>query len=423
MRDTTVRGPAIDLGEFERRLRGPERKAGDASDPLSELARLMQGEEDVSADPYDRILANPSAARAQDAALRGSLDAPESRRLDDSPRVGNARAEPVFAEESILYAEQSGADHDGAEGGWTDDTQYLDYGAEDDSRYDEPRGLRRWLRPWPVVAMISVIAVGSIAWGFLHRDGGGGGRDIATITAPEGPVKVRPSATADTNAPTTGATVLDRKENVAVKEIVSNTEQAIDPNVAPKALKLGAGPVDAPHEPPALGVLPHKVKPVTVRPDGTRVDDASLPPAVAKAAKPAPGAEAPQIKGGTPKPAIAKPATTPTAAKPKPPRVAAVEDPPAETMPTDDAAAPIAKGGYAVQFGAATSEAEAKTLVKTVSTKYGAQLGGNRPSFKSATIGDKTVYRVRVGGLSKESAAAICGKVKAGGGACFVATN
>ncbi len=32
-----------------------------------------------------------------------------------------------------------------------------------------------------------------------------------------------------------------------------------------------------------------------------------------------------------------------------------------------------------------------------------------------------SLYRIRVTGLSKESATAMCGKVKAAGGACFVA--
>jgi hypothetical protein len=38
-------------------------------------------------------------------------------------------------------------------------------------------------------------------------------------------------------------------------------------------------------------------------------------------------------------------------------------------------------------------------------------------------VNDKTVYRVRVGAVSKESANAICSKVKATGGSCFVAGN
>ncbi len=56
--------------------------------------------------------------------------------------------------------------------------------------------------------------------------------------------------------------------------------------------------------------------------------------------------------------------------------------------------------------------------MKTVVGKYNSQLGGRKPTFKMATVNDKTVYRVRVGGVSKKSANAICGRVKASGGAC-----
>jgi cell division septation protein DedD len=101
--------------------------------------------------------------------------------------------------------------------------------------------------------------------------------------------------------------------------------------------------------------------------------------------------------------------------------VAAVE----ESSPYADSgqSAPPSKGGFAVQFGAADSEADARELLKTVVSKYRSQLGGLKPTFKMATVNDKTVYRVRVGAVSKESANSICSKVKASGGSCFVAGN
>ncbi|MFO1124944.1 MAG: SPOR domain-containing protein [Methylocystis sp.] len=153
-----------------------------------------------------------------------------------------------------------------------------------------------------------------------------------------------------------------------------------------------------------------------------------MPPAVAVASRPASEAQAAATAMGaaataTP-PSQAKPtATPPQIAKPKPaaPKTAAVEEP-APDDEADQANAP-SRGGYAVQFGAADSEADARALLKTVVSKYHAHLGGLKPTFKMATVNDKTVYRVRVAGVSKESANAICGKVKASGGACFVAGN
>jgi hypothetical protein len=50
-------------------------------------------------------------------------------------------------------------------------------------------------------------------------------------------------------------------------------------------------------------------------------------------------------------------------------------------------------------------------------------LDGHRPSVVKAEIGDKSIYRVRVGSLSREEATSLCGKIKSKGGECFVAKN
>src|SRR5208282_3192368 len=58
MRESTVRGAAIDISDFERRLRGVEPARKSPGDPLSELARLMQGEEQAqAARRYDQMFA------------------------------------------------------------------------------------------------------------------------------------------------------------------------------------------------------------------------------------------------------------------------------------------------------------------------------------------------------------------------------
>lgn len=447
MRESSVRGPSVDLTDFERRVRSGEIGSAPRSSRLSELARLRQAENEAG-DPYSRILPDPRAPRTVppppppmppapkwDAGLRGSYDParaepryPEpDRRVAYEPHPEPAYAEPAYHEEAYVepqYAEQhyEQAHHGGAEGGWQDDSQYLDYGDEPEAGATGVGGnIRRYLKPWHAAAAIGVIAVGSIAWGFLHRSGIGGSKEIAVINAPEGPVKVRPTAQTDEEAPSNnGAAVLDRKEPPAVKQIVNNQEQAVDPTVAPKVVTLGNGPVDAPHE-PALAAQPHKVKTVTVRPDGSRVEDAVVPPAAVDDVMDAPAPNPPASKGETPKPQT-KPATTAQAPKPKPapkpaPKVAAVE-PPAEDAAAAAAPTSSSNGTYAVQFGAAGSEEEARVLLKSVSAKYGV-----RATFKPAKVDGKMVYRVRAAGLSKDSANAVCNKVKGAGGNCFVAGN
>jgi hypothetical protein len=40
-----------------------------------------------------------------------------------------------------------------------------------------------------------------------------------------------------------------------------------------------------------------------------------------------------------------------------------------------------------------------------------------------AEIGEKSIYRVRVGSLSRDEANSLCSKIKSKGGDCFVAKN
>ncbi len=453
MRESTNRGAAIDISDFERRLRGSEPGKNSPRDPLSELARLMQGEEQGHiSQRYDELFAANNPARQQgeysnlreesaqggdgafSAELRGAFMETHSPTEQDE----HAYAETYYEDERAAqpFENQLAAGQNPSHQEWPgDQAAFLDYGQNPEAGVgatEEPPAGRRppRLRPWHAIAALAVVATGGIGWSFAHRGGAIGSREIATINAPEGPTKVPPAAETETSVDKPDATVLDRQESTPVKQVVSHQEQAVDPKVEPRVVKLGAGPVDAPHEPASvLGPEPKRVKTVSVRPDGSVISSAAVPPAVVKATG-APAKEAAEKKSSTTPKSLAKPTTTPpradAKAKPKPAqKVAAVDG---DAAPAEEAAAPatpgkIGKGGFAVQFGAAATEAEAHSLVSKVATKYGSQLGGNKPTFKMAKVGDKTVYRVRIGGISKEAANALCGKVKTGGGNCFVAGN
>ncbi len=465
MRESTDRGAAIDISDFERRLRASDPAKKSVNDPLSELARLMQNEDQGRGQHrYDEMFAaeSPKAPQPQPsefvdwrdapaqaeedafgAELRGAFveahsptghDAPD---FADEPYADHAfsgAAYPDAAHEHDQNYAQGVVGHDqqhaaGTRGDWAEDQNaYLDYGAEGEPAGATQPPARRLpsLRPWHAVAAIVLVATGGIGWSFAHRGGSIGSRDIATINAPDGPTKVQPAAEADASADKPDATVLDRHETTQVKQVVSHQEQAVDPKVAPRVVKLGAGPVDAEHEPPQsiAGPEPKRIKTVSVRPDGSLIEGAAIPAAVVKATG-APARDAAAKKTSTTPKSPVKPATTPRVeakAKPKAPeKVAAVDDNAEEAAPATKEK--IGSGGFAVQFGAATTEAEAHSLVTKVATKYGSQLGGHHPTFKMAKVGEKTVYRVRVGGISKEAANAVCGKVKASGGNCFVAGN
>lgn len=133
---------------------------------------------------------------------------------------------------------------------------------------------------------------------------------------------------------------------------------------------------------------------------------------------------------------VATPKTKPVAHLPPKPRSKPVQDaaapvvvadagPVAEAPVQSDATAVIptekASGSFAIQLGAAVSEAEGQAAASKLGQKYADDLGGVKPSIYKAQSGGKTVYRIRVGNLSQDSAKALCVKVQAGGGGCFVA--
>ena len=109
----------------------------------------------------------------------------------------------------------------------------------------------------------------------------------------------------------------------------------------------------------------------------------------------------------------------PVKASPSPTEVASAEP----AAPATSAAA--SSGVYSVQIAAPGSEEEAKSAASRLQSKYSSELGGLQPAIRPAEVNGRSIYRVRVGGLSKADAVALCLKLKASGGdaACFVAKN
>jgi hypothetical protein len=281
------------------------------------------------------------------------------------------------------------------------------------------------------------------------------------IRAMNGPTKVPPPDAGAPEVADADTTVLDHSATPDKRQstrVVSHEEQPVDLGHAQGAGEdTKAGPV----------MEPKRVKTMVVRADGTIVGNepaptgAAAPPAPASAPPPpaapaagplaifpplAPSSEpaepAPQAKPATPK-ATARVATTPkvgaaaiattapagpaTLTKPRPPRPAAPAAKPALEAAADAAPDPTPTGatggGFAVQLAAPASEQEAHDVAARLQKKFAAQLDGMKPSIKQADAGGRQVYRVRVGNLSREEAAALCDKLKAGGGACFIAKN
>jgi hypothetical protein len=96
------------------------------------------------------------------------------------------------------------------------------------------------------------------------------------------------------------------------------------------------------------------------------------------------------------------------------------ETPAAPAAPTRTASV---GAGFAVQVAAEGSEEAARTKFARMRGQHGAVLGAASPTIRSAEVNGRSVYRVRVGNMSREEAVSMCERLKASGGSCFVARN
>jgi cell division septation protein DedD len=96
--------------------------------------------------------------------------------------------------------------------------------------------------------------------------------------------------------------------------------------------------------------------------------------------------------------------------------------PGAGTTPSAPPAAAPAGGGWSVQLGVRPSEGEARAAFAQFQQKHG-ELKGQPAIIRQAEVNGSTIYRVRVGPLSKDDASALCSKLQGSGGQCFVAKN
>ncbi len=131
----------------------------------------------------------------------------------------------------------------------------------------------------------------------------------------------------------------------------------------------------------------------------------------------------PQANRG-PAPAPVRQAAAPTQGM-VPSSVPSLADPvtDAPETPRRTASTTASSGGFAVQLAAEGSEDAARAKFNRMRSQYGSVLGSASPSIRSAEVNGRSVYRVRVGDMSREEAVSLCERLKASGGTCFVARN
>jgi len=245
----------------------------------------------------------------------------------------------------------------------------------------------------PVVIIIAILvlaAFGGVVWLAYNQGVARGRSDV--------PVRVASTETAGGG-------------QIKVYQQPAGAEDDSDRQAAQPAAPSTASP--APQTPPATAKTE------------TAVAQAAPPATTAKPAPPpAPVATKPPAQLGV----AQQPQTSHAAAAPPKPNV-----PPVALKPSDVSATPPPKpiatakpasaSGVALQIGAYKSQDEAMIAWRTFQSKHSALLAGFSPDVQRADLGDKGVwYRLRVTPFADKAAAiALCDRLKAENGACFLA--
>jgi len=470
----------INLEEFERRLRAAVAPQAGVEDPLAELTRLVDtiGFERT---PSERAL---EATRAPKAVAK-SVPAPSPKpppapppeilppveaRGDVFPKFEPAAApllRPSFGEadetNAFLAPPPSGED------------VVEPVMAPPPAPNPRPRGRNWGLKVGGLVAA-SVVMIAAVAVFKVGRSPHSGAPTL--ILAPTAPTKVAPPSEETVRTANETGSLLTRdtaQPTPTPPKLVAPPEAPVDlaarpqPSPTPTAsAEAEASPVapasDTPivANPPAAATPaapvssdPSRVKTISVRPDGTLISsgfEANTAAAPSPAApSPTPTQAAIDAEAATPAPAlptklsppksnarvVSKPDTAappdegdgPVPVKAKKPKPTPTPTPTpvvADAEPKTDDAAPAEAaggGGYSVQLAAPNNRADADELVKKAQARYADAIGGASVGVRKADRHGETIYRVRVQGLTRAQASAMCAKIKSAGGDCFPAKN
>jgi cell division protein FtsN len=469
---------AIDLNEIERQLAqagAPQNHPASATrnDPLAELARIV-GQDD----PFQSILASDGSSRPRQQgasaddlfAVRDTMtptreiplraphagQAPQSLHQDSYPQTHGRAAEPAYAHQPVhqdqaSYEQDSYGSEAYAQDYYSDQAaQYPDQGYDDTAHRDYPPVGKARSRKGPV-AIAAVIGALVLGGGGAYLASGSSsitGGEPPLIKANNEPTKVQPQNPGGVEIPNQNKQIYERANQDGTTKVVNREEQPVDVQQAVRmngnaVADATGGTLGASGKPQQTASLnlgePKKVRTVTIRPDGTTAGEAPAPQPAAPAAmtlppqaQPAPVQTASaQVPAAQPRPAASTPVAAPATPAPTPKPTPAAATPAstpapqqvASVQPTAPAAAETTPtGGFAVQLGVATSEPSAQSVFTSFQRKY-SDLEGKPSLIRKAEVNGNTVYRVRVGPMSKEEASSLCSKLQGQGGQCFVAKN
>jgi hypothetical protein len=259
-----------------------------------------------------------------------------------------------------------------------------------------------------VLALLVLAMFGGVVW-LAYTQGVARGRtETPVLTAANGPARVAPANGGGTDQPYKGFKIY---EQPAPPD--DDTPAASPAAPVPAAAKA---PDETPAPAPEKAVAPPAPKAVAAPAPKIPPPPATKPAIIAATPPPAP------------KPSMA--ATAPAKAQPltvgpatAPPRSLASPPPAVAPAPKAAAVQPAPASGSAVlQIGAYKSQAEADAAWKVYKAKHAALLSGYGPDVQQVDLGEKgTWYRLRIAGFpSKDVASALCDRLKADHGPCFL---
>jgi hypothetical protein len=465
MADSARSRLAIDLDHIERQLNYAAREpAPPQKDPLAELARIV-GQDD----PF-RVLLEQQPARGEP--LRPAREpaqaavAPAYPAADWSDGYASAPDHAYALRPSVSAADEHHPQHDPAPHGEDpygvphdpepaydppNDQAYADADRapypEHTAPYLGPPRQRRGLIA--VGAALGVVVLGAGGM-FVFR---GAGSHTATGEAPvvkadASPTKVAPQNPGGVEIPDQNKQIYERSGQDAQTRVVTREEQPVDVRQAARLASAGGGgplpgaagigAAAAPGNASVNATLgePKRVRTLAVGPDGTLkvagADPQSGATSATPSAQPAGSAlppQRPRSAASTTPQAAPAPAKPPAAAsgdaganaQPKASRSAGLQASPTAAEPTQTSAA--AADGHVVQLAVRPSEKEAKAAFQQLQQKFSGELTGRTAAIRRAEVNGSTVYRVRVGPMSREEASSLCERLKSAGGQCFVAKN
>ncbi|KMO31475.1 sporulation protein [Methylobacterium tarhaniae] len=424
-------------------------RPGARPDPLAELARIV-GQDD----PFRALLEAKEAKEAHRTEARGRVE-PVLPSYGEAPApeagLSASRSEPTMGSPAQAHTPAAAFNQylaavereTVAEAGPVADEAAPEPGPE-----PRPRGRRRIALVGTALGIVAASVGGALTWKAFHHNRSGA---PILVMADQAPLKVAPQNAGGVEIPDQNKQIYERGTTTSAKDgqirIVNREEQPLDVKQAARSLAAEAGASASPATPgnaltESLGE-PRRVRTVSVRPEPSPAEAQRAAQQAAQqqaAASPIPTMTLPtEATGSTPAPvtprapravpaapaaqtpAVEPPAPVAESPRPKPVQRVASAEAPTTTQAVPTPQAPV--GGFSVQLSVRATEKEAEVAFKQAQERYGAVLGGQSPLIRQAEVNGKSIYRVRVGPMSKESADGLCGKLKAAGAACFVAKN